>query len=384
MTTRRGVLMLMGGGVVLAAAAGGGFYIANEPSQVAREPWRDAGKPTEYRERFLSYALLAPNPHNRQPWLVRLDGEDGLTLFCDLDRRLPATDPPDRQITLGCGAFLELLSIAASSEGYRAEVTAFPDGEPTARLDARPIARVRFIPSAASKDPAFAYILTRTTNRNVTTDVVPSAADLDAMTAAGSGYGVQASATSMKSQVEALRDLTWRGYEREARTHAAHEETVNLMRMGKAEVEKWRDGVSLEGPMMEALKAVGVLNRETMRDPNSTAFKQGLDMYRAKAASAQAYGWLVSAGNTKTSQLNAGRAYARFDLKAAELGLAIHPWSASLQEYKEMADLYRETHEMLGGGGTVQMLVRLGYAQPVIHAPRRGVEALLKSEAGAA
>ena len=79
MTTRRGVLMLVGGGVVLAAAAGGGFYITSEPSQLARQPWRDAGKPTEYRERFLSYALLAPNPHNRQPWLVRLDGEDGLT-----------------------------------------------------------------------------------------------------------------------------------------------------------------------------------------------------------------------------------------------------------------------------------------------------------------
>ena len=155
------------------------------------------------------------------------------------------------------------------------------------------------------------------------------------------------------------------------------------MRMGKAEVEQWRDGVSLEGPMMEALKIVGVLNRDSMRDTNSTAFKQGLDIYRAKAASAQAYGWLVSTGNTKTTQLNAGRAYARFDLKAAELGLAIHPWSASLQEYGEMADLYRETHEMLGGGGTVQMLVRLGYAQPVIHAPRRGVEALFDREAGA-
>ncbi len=99
MTTRRGILKLVGGGVVVAAAAAGGWYAMNGPSNEAREAWRQAGTPQDYRRRFLSYALLAPNPHNRQPWLVRLDGEDGLTLFCDLDRRLPETDPFDRQIT---------------------------------------------------------------------------------------------------------------------------------------------------------------------------------------------------------------------------------------------------------------------------------------------
>ena len=110
MTTRRRILKLVGGGVVLAALGGTAFYVANAPSDEARIAWREAGTPAEYRRRFLSYALLAPNPHNRQPWLVRLDGEDSLTLFCDLDRRLPETDPFDRQIVLGCGAFLELLS----------------------------------------------------------------------------------------------------------------------------------------------------------------------------------------------------------------------------------------------------------------------------------
>ena len=359
----------------MAAALGGGaFYLSSEPSKLARDPWQDAGKPIEFRERFLSYALLAPNPHNRQPWLVRLDGTDSLTLFCDLDRRLPATDPPDRQITLGCGAFLELLSIAAASEGYLAAITPFPEGEPLGRLDKRAVAHVKFVAGGAQKDPAFAHILNRMTNRNNATEVVPTAAQLDEMNAAGSVHGLRARTTSAAAQVQSLRDLTWRGYERELHNHAAHEETVNLMRIGKAEVEKWRDGIILEGPMMEALKFAGLLNREAMLDTSSTSFKQGLDMYRAKAAAAQAYGWIVSDVNTKTTQLAAGRAYARFDLKATELGLAIHPWSASLQEYPEMADLYDETQTMLGEGGTVQMLVRLGSAPPAAHSPRRGVK----------
>ena len=41
-------------------------------------------------------------------------------------RLLPQTDPLSRQITIGHGAFLELLSIAASVDGYRTEVAPYP------------------------------------------------------------------------------------------------------------------------------------------------------------------------------------------------------------------------------------------------------------------
>ena len=129
MASRRNVLMLIGGGVVVAAAAGSGYIATRGPSEAAREPWRRAGKYAEFRRSALSYALLAPNPHNRQPWLVKLEGENALTLYCDLDRRLPVTDPFDRQITIGCGAFLELLVLAAAQDGYQATVTPFPEGE---------------------------------------------------------------------------------------------------------------------------------------------------------------------------------------------------------------------------------------------------------------
>ena len=148
MTTRRGVLKLVGGGCVLAAGGIGAFVAANEPSRSARAPWREAGQETEFRRSALSYAILAPNPHNRQPWLVRLDGDDALTLYCNLDRRLPATDPHDRQIVIGHGTFLELLALAAAEDGYGTEITSFPDGEDMTTLDTRPVASVKFIAEA--------------------------------------------------------------------------------------------------------------------------------------------------------------------------------------------------------------------------------------------
>lgn len=382
MATRRGFLKLVGGGVVLAAVAGGGWYVANGPSQVARAAWREAGAPQEKRRRFLSYALLAPNPHNRQPWLVKLEGDDDLILYCDLDRRLPETDPFDRQITVGCGAFLELLSIAAASEGYLAEITPFPEGEPAPRLDQRPVARVRLIANGAQPDPAFDQILKRHTNRNPYEARDVGADLLKTLEAAGSVHGLTLRTTGDGDLAAQLRDLTWRAHEKEMLTHQTLKESVDLMRIGNGEIEKHRDGISLDGQMMEFAKLTGMVDREAMLDPKSTAFKMGLDQYRSAAATARAFAWLTGPEG-RAAEIAAGRAYARFALKVAELDLAIHPWSQSLQEFPEMRSLYNEVHELIGSGQRIQMLVRVGYAAPVMAAPRRGLEALIKETAQA-
>ncbi len=377
MTSRRGVLKLIGGGVVLAAAGAGTFIALNQPSHAARQAWRVAGQETEFRRRFLSYALLAPNPHNRQPWLVRLEGDDALTLYVDLDRRLPATDPLDRQIILGCGTFLELLRLAAAEEGYDAGIMMFPEGAPsmTSRLDMRPVARVTFTAGSAAPDPLFAQVLARHTNREVydARDVEPE--KLAALVAAGTAFGTAAQTCGNDQLAEQLRDLTWRGHERESLTAYTMQESIDLMRIGPQEVAKHGDGITLEGPFIGLGKLVGAISREALQDPTSTAFKQGLDMFRARAASARAFAWLTNDGASREGQLAAGRAYMRLTLAAVAQGLAVHPWSQALQEYPEIADLYSEVYDMIGGGQTLQMLLRVGYATKVPPAPRRGLDA---------
>jgi hypothetical protein len=78
-------------------------------------------------------------------------------------------------------------------------------------------------------------------------------------------------------------------------------------------------------------------------------------------------------------QLAVGRAYARLNLKATELGVAMHPMSQVLQEYEEMQALQRGFLRMLDipEGDTVQMLVRLGYTKNPNPSPRRDLQDLL-------
>lgn len=377
MHDRRDVLKLIGGGAVVAATAPLSGCSGVGVSQAARGPWRNAGQYDDPRKRALSYALLAPNPHNRQPWLVRLEGADALTLQVDPARRLPATDPLDRQTVIGCGAFLELLAIAAAEEGYRADIVAFPEGEDMRTLDARPVARVTLVAGAGQRDPLAAHILARRSNKTVYEPRDVAAADLQALADAGRAPGITSVTTADAGLVARLRDLTWRAHVKEVTTPAANQESVDLMRIGAREVAANPDGIGLEGGMIEFARRVGIVSRENLADPTSTAFKQGLDLYEKMAMSARAFGWLCNDNRSRGDQLAAGRAYLRMNLKATALGLGVHPWSQALQEYPEMAALHDEARALLGGGGTVQMLYRIGYAQAIGPTPRRGLEAHL-------
>jgi hypothetical protein len=375
MSTRRHVLSL------LAAAPFAPSLAVCAPSNLPDPAagWRDPGAgETDPRRFALAHAILAPNPHNTQPWQVDLIGENELALYCDLDRRLPFTDPLDRQITLGCGCFLENFRLAAAQKGLYAELNQFPEGEPAPRLDARPIAHVRLVPMEGYLgDPSFAQITSRRTNRGVY-DVsrAPSAEQFDQLdsvvTNTGEEYegGVHWAADAQ--QVARLRDLVWRAFDREMHTIGALEETYGWLRFGREDVAEHRDGLAIEGAMIPLFKALGFLNREAMIDPESQSNKSALADWKKKAESAPAFLWMTTTENTPNARMSAGRAYQRLALTAQALGLAIHPWSQALQEYEEMADLYAEAKQILNAGDqTVQMLVRIGYADPVAPAARR-------------
>jgi hypothetical protein len=67
------------------------------------------------------------------------------------------------------------------------------------------------------------------------------------------------------------------------------------------------------------------------------------------------------------------------NLTATKLGLAMKPWSQTLQEYPEMSDLYKTAQNQTGTNpaAPLQMLVILGYAKEVAAAPRRALKDLL-------
>ena len=138
--------------------------------------------------------------------------------------------------------------------------------------------------------------------------------------------------------------------------------------------------------MIGPAKLFGMFSRANMLDPNSEANKQALQQWRQKIDSAPAFAWLSMQENddTPTGRLTAGMAYARMNLAATSAGLAIHPWSQGLQEYREIADIRSELRIALQNGENFpHMIVRVGYADSVEPAARRGVATIMRPAAAA-
>jgi hypothetical protein len=149
-------------------------------------------------------------------------------------------------------------------------------------------------------------------------------------------------------------------------------ESIDLMRIGNAEVAANPDGIEMGGMAMGLGKMLGFITRETLDTPGSSAFQQGIDMFRPILASAQGYVWLITPDNGRAAQIAVGRRWVRLNLQAAALGIALHPLSQALQEVKAMAGPYAEAHRLLGAvdGAVVQMLGRIGYADAPDPTPR--------------
>ena len=60
-------------------------------------------------------------------------------MFAERTRKLPQTDPYDRQITIGLGCFAEVARLAAAEMGIRLEIRWLPQGQHPSVLDRRPI-----------------------------------------------------------------------------------------------------------------------------------------------------------------------------------------------------------------------------------------------------
>lgn len=384
---RRAFVRLVGGGVVLAATGALAGCAGHMPAE-AVAAWQGPGAEPDLRRWILAHAILAPHSHNLQSWLVDLRTEGEMLLRCDATRLLPETDPFARQIMMSHGTFLELLDLAARQRGQRAEITLFPEGAfGPGRIDDRPVARIRLRPQPdLPRDALFGQILARHTNRRAydLARAVPAAA-WQAMAEAVRPHPLRFgfAAADRPGDVTALqrqRAVAREAWRIELVTPRTVLESYRWLRIGADEIARHRDGISIADPALVALDRVGLFNRQQAPSPEALATTSQLKDFDGKIATTPAFLWLVSEDNDRITQVNAGRAYARVQLAATAHGVSMQPLQQALQEYPEQAAPHAGIRRLLGAeapGHTVQMWARVGLAEPVGPAPRRGLDAQL-------
>jgi nitroreductase len=333
---------------------------------------------------LLSIAILAPSSHNAQPWRFRLGG-DRVDLLADRSRSLPASDPADRELTIGCGACLFYLRLAIRRAGRADHVVLLPDpGNPDL------LARVRL---GAGREPApgdvalCAAIPHRRTNRQpFAARPVPPAlvATLQADAVAErctlrviAGEGPRTAVAELVEEADRRQaaDLrfrqelaTWVHPARSARRDGLPDATLSEEGL-LSYVERSDRSPEPAAPVASAEPSAGeVAVRRTARDLQVVTGSPLLVL-------------LATAGDAPRDWLATGQALARILLRATAAGVA----ASFLNQPIEVDSLRPRLAAVLGEPGRPQLLLRLGYGPDVPPTPRRPVdEVLVRREEGLA
>ncbi len=394
---RRAFIRVIGGSMIASAIQPLGGCSTDYPDE-AVAAWRGpANGEDDLRRWALGYAILAPNSHNRQPWLVDLREPDAIVLRVDRERLLPETDPWFRQIVVSQGTFVEALVMALRERGVTPDVQLFPKGEFAPRaLDDRPVARISWRPAPAGaapggRDVLFAQLLRRHTAKSDYDTARPVAATtVEQLRTALIDPRVRFAGTVEPALRETLRTLCWESARVELLTPRTVMESMRLTRVGPDEITRHRDGISINGLMPRLADRFGAFDRSQPPAEGSTAYKSMMSRFEGHSRTAMGFIWLstpagagASGEGPRSRELRAGRAYMRLQLKATELGLQVHPMSQAVQEFAEMKPYYERLHTLLVGKPAeqeaVQMFCRIGYVDGVQHTPRRGVESIVRA-----
>ena len=311
-----------------------------------------------------NYRTLAPSGHNTQPWKFSIE-ENSIRIFPDFSRQLPVVDPHHRELYISLGCALENLVIAARYSGYDSVVEYFPAGEPEECLL---VNMKRF--KSAEDNILFKAIPERHTNRREYNKQQIPTADLKKLEAVPKENGVNSLALTESGTIGQIIELVKEGNNIQMNDDAFMDELVSWIRFSDAEAEKFRDGLTSRA--MGRSPAPSWLGRMFMNLFVNAKSQSKTDEKNIRSSSALML--LVSDNNDKKSWVSVGRSFERIALTLTTLNIK----NAHLNQPCEVPQLKTQLQQQLAlGSSHPQLLLRIGYSEPLPHSPRRKVEQVL-------
>ena len=335
----------------------------------------------------VAYGITASNPHNTQAWKFKIMSDTSLLLYVDATRILPATDPPTRQIHIGCGCFLETASLGMTQEGFETEVVYFPKGTyKPSEVGSKPVAQLTLTPNPQVKASVLCEnLLSRSTSRHTYTNAIIDQSTWQDIAATIGDTTVSLQLMTDPATLTPLLPLLANGMDVEANTYHTHEESRVWFRENDKKIAAQRDGINLPGNGSRGVKkwfAEKQLKGLKEADWHSKKMNDySLKLHRDRVESSPNLVVLTTATNTLVDWVLAGRTYCRLQLSCLIYDFYMHPLSQVLEEFQEMTEAREAFESAMGVTGTqkIQMVLRVGKSKRPYLSYRRKLDAFMTS-----
>jgi nitroreductase len=317
---------------------------------------------------LVTYAVLAPSPHNTQPWLFRLHPDAVLELRADRTRALPVVDPADRALTIGCGAALAHLRCAAEALGEGLEVAVLPDP-----ADRDLLARIRALgprrPAVARAKLLRGMTARRTSRFAYAPDPVPEVLREEALAAAAADGAARLHWMDAPERRHALALLIAEGDRIQMADRAFRHELAVWMRSRHGVSRDGMSGSAFGMPDLATFAAALVVRSFDVGDGQAAKDRQ-------LAEGSPVLAVLATPSDAPRDWMAAGEA-----LQRALLALTAGGFTASFMNQPVEVPALRPRLAAEIGGGVPQVLLRIGRGPKPVPAIRRPVRDVLREVA---
>jgi nitroreductase len=328
-------------------------------------------------ERLLETAILAPSPHNVQPWAIRIEDSRTAMLFMDLQRVLPKEDVTGMFLISAMGIFLETLAIVAASENLHLRYVLCGElSEIAERIrvaeELLPIAKM-YLENDAGAKPEFGveHVVARATARMAYESTLVPQEALRRLTEVASARGVTFGSTADPSMIRAIADLNIAALFHDLNDANYHDEIAQWFRCGEKQERKHRDGLSNRCMSMSALElSIAKSAPGLLRVPGLSG---AVAAHYRRALATPCMAWLSGDFWEPKAALNSGHTLMRFWLSVTAQGLSLHPMGNLVTNRTAAKQV-----ESITGARNIWIIFKLGYARNVPRSLRRPVADFLR------
>jgi hypothetical protein len=322
-----------------------------------------AGTISDQLKFILNYAVLAPSGPNTQPWKLALKDNE-VSIIADFSRSLPNVDPTDRTLFISHGCLLVNILLGAEHFGLGYDVKCLPDG-----LSGNRTAVVKFSKKTAeSRFPdLFQEITKRHTNRKRYEDKPVEEEKLQKMKDCIRQEGFRLDILTDNKGKNEMADLLARAHKIQLGNKAFRKELASWVRPNTSDAKDGLPGYSFGYSDFESFFGSFIFGTFDMSDSRARTETSYMKASPAVAVlsteSEDKLTWIKTGILFETLFLTATRLNVMFDLFSQPIGIP--------ELRKDMAQILKVKYP--------QILIRMGYAEPAKHTPRRPLEEVLIS-----
>ena len=331
-----------------------------EPS--SRKPVTPSERNNIYQ--MLYFASLAGSSHNSQPWKVEVQDNRLIRLYADTTRELSVVDPERRELYISMGAFIENLTLAAGSLGYKCDIK-FNDSYQNSAF----LAEI-YLEKTSPTGLDLSLIEKRRTLRNPFKTISITEKDVEQIISPDSQCIHFFSASSKEGKF--ISQKTIEAYTQQAFRKDAQVELAQWIRFSDKDVNEKKDGLTTAGMQIDGISGFFVRHFMKPEDSKKASFvKSGIEKTKKQALNCG--GWIVitSSDNLVADWIKIGRLYEHINLICTELHIGFQPINQIIEEpnFKTIVTDY------LNLNGQLMFVARVGYVtqNPAPVSPRRPV-----------